>query len=585
MLLDDKEIIEKEIFLKIKDKSLINKNLLKLFKEKQKLTTEELNINDFIVTEYCSFNFLLELIDNDYEIDINTINSIFKHNKYNENKINILVKKIIKKYNDNTDKLSHNKMGAFIIKNENIDFTEDNLKDFRTNFSVVFTNIFLSCHKNIDFILKEKDLTKEQYNYLLKNQNYFDLSNVKKFLKENTELKQENNPRGKTYLSFKDKFENNIDEEILEDWLKFIPLDNEILDKYKDLFTENIIIQNPNLTEEMIKNYINVKTNNLNNLNYNIELSKNFIKQQLKEDIAKINPQKVFQKLKTEKDCEEMVLFYIDNLIKNKKYKENGEDSTIFLLLKIMNQFFSFDFNVYDKIIDKLKTKENIPEINNFELSLNQKLELFNKNTSEKYFNKVFNVEEFKDLNDEKMKILILNEDFINKIFKLIETTNIPEKILIKHSKLFTISNNENRSLNEFKINDFEKLISYQKIPDKLKTKDFYDNLTMSKIMSYIEQIETKEESIKIFEKIKELDKKQKHWFEDESFYRFLFNNSKYLTTLPLSEAIDLFKKSNIARSVNNYKLLSGLITLNEEKILEQKIFIKNDKNYGLSLF
>lgn len=571
--------IQEEVFNQIKDKSSINKNLLKLYKGKQNLTKEELSINDFIVTEYCTINFLIELIENNYEININKVNEIFKNNKYTEFQINTLVKKIINIAKKQKD-ISNNKLINYIIKNQDIEFSEENLKDIKENLKNIPESVFLKNHKNIDFLLKNRKLNLEETKNLLQNKNYFTLDKVKKFLNDNTEIIQnQKNNNNIVYISFL----NNLDKEDLEYFFSYIPLDDFILEKYKNLVPVNKIIINPNLTEDMIKKYIDLKSINLNNLNADIELSKLFFKQQLKEDIQKINIQAIFRKLKNPKDIEDMILFYIEHFIKVNQYKNSGEDSTIFLLLKILNSNSNFDFDFYEKIIEKLKTKKNIPYINNFSLSFTQSLQLFNENTSEKHYNKIFNIEELKDLSDEKLKILLLNENFVEIILKLIKTCNIPEKILIKYSKLFLISD-ENGGVNTVTTNDYRTLINTQKIPEKLKTKDFYNNLDVSKIMSYLDQIETKEEANKIFDKLKELDKKEKHWFEDESFYRFLFNNSTYLKNIELSEAIELFKKSNVARSVNNYKLLSGLITLNEEKIMQHKVNIKNTDSFGISL-
>lgn len=570
MLFDEKKE-NQEVFIKnlnrIENKYSLNVKMLKLYKEKKELreiSKEKIEFSDFIIRDFVDIKTLENLILGNEKLDVNIINEILSKNKYSEEEITNFIEKIMENVSnkDNLNCLN-------FIKTNKIIFTEANIKKLIHFYDY---KIFLSKQKEIDFLLKNEEVFVIDIlffkNNFLNNTNYFTLENTKKFLNNYINESKNENIKNQKNTELKKFFE-------------IIPLDDEILTKYKKVMFMDDVLKNQNLTEELIKKHC--KDCDLRLLNNKIKLSKIFIKKNLKNRLESFIPHNVFSQLNNKKDVFEIYEIYLNGMMKDEVYLKNIKNN-VTALLRTINSNHKYDFDVYEELIEKRK---NIIE-KNIEINSLDKILLFNENTTSKHFKILEDILPLPkhpyDYESENVRKTILNDNTRNIVISLSKSTNIPDDILIKYLPYFTVKD-VNYDNGNFIKGSFENLMFRQRIPEKLKTKDmFYDKLkNMSDVMTYIDQIETKEESKIIIRKINELNNEEKHWFTNENFYRFLLNNSRYLENVDYEEKQFLFKNSNIANSKNNYKLFGIFNVLQEEKI--RKIKNKNNEiDYGLRL-
>lgn len=576
--------ITNDIYLKtlnnIENKDTLFNKSLKLYKEQKEETSTltkatNVNPNNFLILESVSFvEFKNLLSDEEIYISEKIINNILLNNKYTEKQIDILVEEIIK----NNNKINYI---SLVKTNCNI-FTENNIKDLINFFNFA---IFLKSQKEIDFLLYKLDKNTFKQCFL-KNNNYFTLENTKKFLnnfiKEDSSFYNNLKKQDSTFdfTDFDDK------KSILKDFFEMIPLDDEILSKYNSLMLDSIM-KNPNMTEEFIKKYFPLS--DIKNLNNKVKLSKIFMKKYIKERVVHSNPELIFKQLNKKKDVFEMSEEYIKRFIKDKTLFGNFRINFIDLL-NLINKTQKYDFNVYEELIEKrekimLETKNLKIKIN---LTTSEKSNLFNENTSEEYYKLLEEVlpkpNHTYDYDSINVRKTILNYNLKNIIHTLYNNkANIPDEFIIKYFPYFTVSDIDYEK-GTFKTLSFESFLLNQKLPNKLKTKElFYDKLIkIDDMVAYISQLETKEEADIILNKIKEFD-----LFKERDFYRFLFNNSVYLEKATVLERNFLYKNSNIASSLNNYKLYLSLNTLDDEtlkKQLRNNKTLLNETDFGLSI-
>lgn len=597
-----KKFDNKILYDKVENKEQINEESLKLYEiknyieKKNKNTQVNIEINDFIVEEYLSFDMLKNLLrkENINQIlDFNKLRSIFKKTKYSKNDIDELTKIMIE------DPRHYDRL----IRISEINFSEENIIDLSKKF---FIADILKHHKNINKLVN-MDLNMDEktmfFSQLIYNENYLTIDKIKEiFSKEIFIEKKEND----TY-----KYKTGVTkEEIkkLENWFAEIPLDLELVEKYNKILTPKILQTNPNKTEEILKKYFKKLENQV--FNDNIPISKLYIKQNIKKNFKSININSVFRKLPKDKDIEEIFFVYLDSILetfkktifidkieekteeeKQKIYQQNLHNIAKKILIK-MNFLLKKDFDFYSDLIEKFEKKYN-QKIN---LNFEDIVQLFNENTNEKHFDKlkpfITKPENFQDYDTVKFSIFFV-EQYEN-FRHLIEKTNIPEKFVIDYFPYFTTTMKDENGV-DLKFKDYEKFLNYQELPKQnhnFDTNKIIKDFDLSSIMNYLSSLKTKVEANKILNLLREKDKVEKHHFEDSSYYRFLFNNSEYLSSLNLGDAKDLFEKSDIGRTTNNYTLYATLKILNEELELKQinqiklnkEKFNSKDHNYGLSI-
>ncbi len=585
--------INKDIFYnKLSDKSKINDVLLEYYdyknnqnKKETKLKDKELELDDFVDEKNLTFKQLKNILNKHSQvsslldvISYNKLQSIFKNNKYTKEELNELVQLI---------KENPKKLKRINLNTSQINFSEENLKDL-IEAKVWSRMDIISVFKNIDNIIENNDKMGSPLNTflegLLHNSVYFTIDKVKEVFDK--EVFIEKNEDGEyVYKSVIDKMDK-ID---IQKWLTGVPISVELIEKYPQIFTKDIVLKSDYKNEEIIKKFLS-KEEGLY-VSKGITLSKFFLKKSIQRNYKHISPNNVFIHLDgDEKDIEEILFVFLESIEKTlkKNYVDKTEEEKRQIYLPNLNNAFK---NLLIKINDSrkkdmefylnLKTKYEEKYKVNLDYTFSEYAYLFNENTKREYFSLLEDLlKKPKDINDYDVVVRsIKNEsdsyELTNALNHLLKYTNIPEDFLITYMPYFS-SNFKNSKLDT---KSFDTIISNQILPRKSEKFDrenfIINNFDITTIMCFLSVLETKEEAEDMKLLLQRKDEIVKHHFSEESYNRFLFNNTGYLMSLSYKEAKELFEKSDLGRTKNNYEMLAVLKLLEDEMFLKRKNELK----------
>ncbi len=541
MLLRNKIIeLRKNLLEKTPDRLLSNKKILDTY-IKEKLYENKINICKCLDLKYIDKEILYKMypyISEKYFND--NLRIILKNNTKSLNSKEItdfLLDKVSNKddYSININDIFMSMYNHFYDNNNQEQLEENDIKrileyskeKYNTNTNSFFdvSSVF-SVQKNIDFILKEKKLLKENKEYI--NKIIINKKVSSEFLDK-----------------FLDLYIKDFDELQLFNLTTNAPFTKEIIEKYKSYLTIDNLRLNSNLSENILTEYV-VKNNNTFKLR-NQKVSKKF----LKDNIDTINYDLLFQNIDNEKDYES----FIDLARKNKTNKEE----TVKSALNYLNNSKKLDYNFYDKIFKKY----------DIEKDLGERMFLFNENTSEKHLNYI---EEFLEERGNFIEKGILTEYLTKAIKHIIKYVNLPEKILEKYIHSLKINEREEIS--------YDLLIRHQKLPKKIiNDKEFIKTEIVNTNMYDLfisSQVSNKNELLNVNNNITETQKIKNNFLKKEVL---LLKNIDYLKTLKNNEILELMKKDEDEK-IMSYNHLFLLMENNERKI---KLIPKTD--YGISLF
>ena len=528
-----------KILSKIKNKSLINKNLQKLLIS---IGVEDLvKKENFYYTEGITLEEFKKIINENKKgkqtKDIDFVFGNLKDNFLSVTYCKRLIGKSNFDQNEFVDFLLNNYYENFIDLTKELELSEENIKKYINKNENIDLSELIKYQKNIDFLFNTEDL----FNKNLKK--YISVLSLKKNLS----------------LEFVKKIIKNID---LKDFINYngfyiyMPLDKEIIDlclskdgNYSTRVLTEIIEKNPNLNEECIKYIIEKYTTNreekinfLNKNNLNLNLSKDF----LIENLEDINEIKIISSLKkNEKDLKEVL-----ELKLKLKGKENNNTIDKNKIYQSLIDDTCFDLDFYSQIL-KLNG-ENLEQL---------ELNFLNEKTSNRNWKKVLNkLDKYKD-NYKMQKFILSNIPPLDYIV-------VPEFVLEKYFNLFlekNVTNNQfykDENYEEGYLNGF-KILETQFIPEKYKSDlDFLKSFNKKDISNYLKYQNLTTKDYDFF-----YDNVLKSKFDEydlDYFYLNLVTNKNYLLQLNKEDF---------------YKLLKNIYDINK-KVSSNKNQIKN-KDYG----